>query len=258
VHLQLPDAPPQYKSPQQRVRCITEDWGEANLYCANCDSDELNRLKHNTPSIDFDCPKCNAVFQLKGRKSRIGGTITDAAYEKMRERILVGAFPNLLALHYDSNSWKVRNLTLIPHFAFSLAALKRRPPLKETAERHGWVGCNIVLSNIPMDARIDVVSEGVAADPSDVRRKYRRLQPLAELKAEERGWTLDVLNVVRSLGKSEFNLAEVYKSEEQLARLHPANRHVRDKIRQQLQALRDLGILEFLSRGEYRIEQGRG
>jgi hypothetical protein len=38
----------------------------------------------------------------------------------------------------------------------------------------------------------------------------------------------------------------------QLEDLHPANRHVRDKIRQQLQVLRDLGLIEFLGRGGYR------
>jgi type II restriction enzyme len=37
-----------------------------------------------------------------------------------------------------------------------------------------------------------------------------------------------------------------------LQKLHPANRHVRDKIRQQLQVLRDLGLIEFLGRGGYR------
>jgi hypothetical protein len=86
---------------------VTEDWGEANLYCANCNSDELNRLKHNTPTVDFNCPKCKAIFQLKGRKSPIGGTLTDAAYGKMREAVLSGNFPNLLALHYDPDSWRV-------------------------------------------------------------------------------------------------------------------------------------------------------
>jgi type II restriction enzyme len=34
--------------------------------------------------------------------------------------------------------------------------------------------------------------------------------------------------------------------------LHPDNRHVRDKIRQQLQVLRNLGLVEFLGRGRYR------
>jgi len=35
--------------------------------------------------------------------------------------------------------------------------------------------------------------------------------------------------------------------------LHPNNAHVRDKIRQQLQVLRDLGLLEFLGSGSYRL-----
>jgi len=253
VRLLLPEPPPRYKSPQQRVRNVTESWGEANLYCANCDSDELTRLKANTPSIDFDCPKCKALFQLKGRKARIGGTLTDAAYDKMRESILAGRTPNLLALHYDPMTSRVRNLILIPHYAFSLAALKRRRPLGPQAERHGWVGCNIVLSNIPADARIALVNEGVAADPSDVRRQYRRLRPLTELGVEDRGWTLDVLNAVHSLNKSDFSLDEVYAFEGRLSKLHPSNRHIRPKIRQQLQALRDLGLLEFLGHGKYRL-----
>ena len=46
-------------------------------------------------------------------------------------------------------------------------------------------------------------------------------------------------------------MADVYKFDAKLAKLHPANRHVRDKIRQQLQILRDLGLLEFLGGGEY-------
>ena len=70
---------------------------------------------------------------------------------------------------------------------------------------------------------------------------------------EKRGWTLDVLRVVQSLNKEEFVLAEVYAHAEGLAKLHPGNRHVYDKIRQQLQVLRDLGHLEFLGGGRYRV-----
>ena len=80
----------------------------------------------------------------------------------------------------------------------------------------------------------------------------RRLRPLEKLRAEKRGWTLGVLNVVQSLKKEEFELADVYAHEHTLARLHPDNRHVRDKIRQQLQVLRDKGFLEFLGAGRYR------
>src|SRR5580704_1385130 len=94
--------------------------------------------------------------------------------------------------------------------------------------------------------RIPIVSDGTARSAAEGRRAYRRLRPLEKLKVEKRGWTLDVLNVVRSLNKPEFSLSDVYARTAELARLHPNNAHVPDKIRQQLQALRDLGLLTFL------------
>jgi type II restriction enzyme len=39
-----------------------------------------------------------------------------------------------------------------------------------------------------------------------------------------------------------------------LEKLHPDNRHVKDKIRQQLQALRDAGLLLHIGRGEWRLK----
>ena len=161
--------------------------------------------------------------------------------------------PNLYALHYHLSEWAVANVILIPRFAFPLSAIEKRKPLAETARRAGWVGCNILLHAIPPDARIKIISDGNPVAPAAVRAQYARIRPLAKLDAKQRGWTLDVLNVVRSLGKSEFDLGEVYESEGKLVKLHPANRHIRDKIRQQLQVLRDLGILKFLGRGEYRL-----
>ena len=72
------------------------------------------------------------------------------------------------------------------------------------------------------------------------------------LFSKPRGWTVDVLNVVRGIGRRDFTLAEIYAHEAARARLHPDNLHVRYKIRQQLQVLRDLGFLEFLGGGSYR------
>ena len=90
-----------------------------------------------------------------------------------------------------------------------------------------------------MHARIPVVEEGRAQTKQSVREAYQRLRPLERLGVEKRGWTLDVLQVVQSLKKTQFSLQDVYAHAEALAKLHPANRHVRDKIRQQLQVLRD-------------------
>jgi type II restriction enzyme len=67
-----------------------------------------------------------------------------------------------------------------------------------------------------------------------------------------------VLTVVRALNKKEFILQDVYAFAAQLQDLHPANQHVRDKIRQQLQVLRDLGLVEFLGGGRYRQNEVPG
>ncbi len=240
-----------YKSLRQIARVATEGWGEQNLYCPNCDSPQLHRSAANFPVIDFQCPRCAAGFQLKSQGSAFSGRIVDAAYSSMLKAIEEDRTPNLLALHYKPDAWEVRSLLLIPRFAFSASLLEKRKPLAAHARRAGWIGCNILLAKIPPDARIPMISDGIPADTADVRRQYARLRPLVELKPEQRGWTLDVLNVVRSLGKHEFSLRDVYAAEDPLARLHPANRHVRDKIRQQLQILRDLGLVNFAGGGNY-------
>ncbi len=244
-----------YKSSSQRARVATEAWAAAYLYCPNCVSGGLTRYPANTPATDYVCPDCDSRFQLKSTSRRFSSRITDAAYHTMLSAILEERTPNLLALEYQRERWMVQNLILIPHFAFSPSILERRKPLGPHARRAGWVGCNFLLDRIPLDARISVVADGIASSPADVRRQYARLRPLAALTLERRSWTLDVLSVVRSMGKDEFSLQDVYAFERDLGRLHPANRHVRDKIRQQLQVLRDLGLVEFLGRGSYRLRR---
>jgi type II restriction enzyme len=62
-----------------------------------------------------------------------------------------------------------------------------------------------------------------------------------------------VLRCVEMIGRQEFTLEEVYAFEAHLSGLYPMNQHVRQKIRQQLQVLRDRGFIEFLGRGRYRL-----
>jgi type II restriction enzyme len=242
-----------YHSKSQRARVATEAWAFANLYCPNCSSPRLTSAPPNHPAIDYDCPKCKSPFQLKSQSKKFGARINDAAYSTMIRAILENRTPNLFALSYNMDDWKVTDVLLIPHFAFPISAIEKRKPLSRTARRAGWVGCNILLHAIPPDARIAIVRAGKPTPPVEVRREYARLRPLAALDAKQRGWTLDVLNGVRSLGKKDFNLAEAYTLEAHLSRLHPANRNVQPKIRQQLQVLRDLGLLEFLGKGSYRL-----
>jgi type II restriction enzyme len=98
-----------------------------------------------------------------------------------------------------------------------------------------------------------MISAGEVLPAQDVRRRYQSIKSLQTIRPEQRGWTLDVLNIVRRIGRAEFNLADVYEYCAELETLHPNNRHIRDKIRQQLQRLRDLGFLEFSNVGVYRL-----
>jgi type II restriction enzyme len=83
--------------------------------------------------------------------------------------------------------------------------------------------------------------------------RFKRVKPPGKIKAPQRGWTLDVLNTVRRLGKTEFTTADAYSFTRELESLHPDNRHVRDKIRQQLQVLRDAKLLVHVERGVWRL-----
>ena len=242
-----------YKSGSQRARVCTEPWGAENLYCPACDSPHIEPLPPNTPALDFNCPSCEALFQLKSKSGSFGRKVQDGAFGAMRRTILMDRTPNLFLLRYSLPELMVRDVLLIPRFAFSLSVLEERKPLSANAIRARWVGCNFLLDRIPSDARIAVVVEGKPVAVSSVRRAYDRLRSLEKLNVEKRGWTLDVLRAVRSLKKTNFTLDGVYAHSEALAKLHPRNAHVRDKIRQQLQVLRDLGFVEFLGRGHYRI-----
>jgi type II restriction enzyme len=175
----------------------------------------------------------------------------------MVKAIQMNLTPNLYVLHYDPIRWRAQNLILIPRFALSLSCIEKRRPLGPNARRHGWVGCNILLANIPSDARIPVMTGSTAERPAHVRELYARLKPLEEQRHDARGWTLDVLRVVRSLKLERFSLSDIYARESELQNLHPQNRNVRPKIRQQLQQLRDMGFIEFLGSGNYRASRTR-
>jgi len=131
--------------------------------------------------------------------------------------------------------------------------IERRKPLAETARRAGWVGCNILIDKVPKAGRIDLVTNRIAIPKDTVLDKWAKTAFLREQSLSRKGWVLDVLNCVEEIGHAEFTLDDVYKFENYLSELHPENNHVKPKIRQQLQVLRDAGILEFRSRGKYRV-----
>jgi len=170
----------------------------------------------------------------------------------MMEAIRNDTIPHLLVMHY-APCWTVEKLLLIPSFFLNSSAIEKRKPLSQNARRAGWVGCNIRLSAIAAKGHVKLVEHGVARDCQAVRDHFLTLKPLARLAVSTRGWTLDVLRVIESLRKPSFALEDVYEFAKDLSTLHPANRNIRPKIRQQLQVLRDMGFLQFVGRGQYRL-----
>jgi type II restriction enzyme len=239
-----------YKSSPQIVRVLTEEWGTKNLYCPACDSNSITKALPNTPTIDFTCPKCRQTYQLKSRRDWSENKIVDAAYSTMIAAIRNDNTPNLLLLQYSA-TWWVQNMLLIPHFFITESIIEKRRPLGPLARRAGWIGCNILLKEIPKDGKLGIVSNGVEIEPTEVRNQFQRVKPFADLNVRLRGWTLDVFKIIRRLNKTAFTLSDIYRFDVELAAMHPDNRNIHPKIRQQLQVLRDLGFLVFTDRGHY-------
>lgn len=66
------------------------------------------------------------------------------------------------------------------------------------------------------------------------------------------GWKKEVFKCVQSLENQVFTSKEMKSFEEKFKQLYPTNTEIAAKIRQQLQELRDLGLIEFLGNGNYK------
>ncbi|REJ70128.1 MAG: hypothetical protein DWQ31_02625 [Planctomycetota bacterium] len=63
-----------------------------------------------------------------------------------------------------------------------------------------------------------------------------------------------LLVLVNHSGTPTFTLDQVYEYEASLQEKFPRNRHVRAKVRQTLQRLRDVGLVAFLGDGKYELD----
>jgi len=250
-----PEVAVAYKSFSQRARVLTETWVQENLYCLACPSDNLNPTPKGRRVVDFTCSDCGEQYQLKSQSHPFGNRVTNSAYKPKIEAIRAGTIPNFLFLQYDIRVLKVSDLFGVPKHFMSQSIIEQRKPLSEHARRRGWVGSNILLGQLPTDARISIVENGREVPKATVRDLWDRFLFLREQSVYSRGWLADVLACVRQLGQETFTLADVYAFEMRLAKLHPRNKHIRPKIRQQLQVLREDGSVEFLGKGIYRIKK---
>ncbi len=252
MNLQLYDSEifQRYNSNTQRARVLTENWAENNLFCPSCLNKKILRLKASTPVTDFRCDICRESFQLKSQNHPLVKKIVDGAFFTMIESIKNENRPNFLLLHYDSD-YCIQNLLLIPYFFFIENIIEKRKPLSESARRKGWIGCNLLIERIPEEGKIQIVKEKLIIEKEEIHSEWEKIKFMKKIPLSERGWTIEVLNAVHSLNRKEFHLEEIYKFKEEFKKIHPNNSHIEEKIRQQLQILRDKGLLQFKGDGKY-------
>jgi len=239
-----------YKSKSQIARITTEAWVVVNISCPNCES-ALNEYPPNQKSKDVYCNNCSTDFQIKSSKNRFSKRITGAEYNTTLNSVKNDNNPSLMLLFYDEKAMTVVDFQIIHHSFITEKNIIPRNPLSSTAKRAGWQGCLIDIEAVPKIARIFVVRDGAVNTPEKINEKWQVSNHAKRFSADSRGWLSDVLSVVEKQPDN-FNLNDMYKYENYFEILHPNNNNIQAKIRQQLQIIRDMRVLEFIKRGEYR------
>jgi type II restriction enzyme len=257
MELNLPlDVSKNYLSSSQKIRVITESWVNNRIFCPNC-GNNLSNFENNKPVADFYCKKCSEEFELKSKNGIIGKRIVDGAYSSMVKRLRSNNNPNFFFLTYNKN-FLVDNFMVIPKYFFVPNIIEKRPPLSVHARRAGWIGCNIVMENIPDLGKIFYVQKGVVNSKDVVLDRWKRTEFIKDTKdVEAKGWMLDVLNCVEKIRKDKFSLEDVYRFESELQIKHPLNNNIQAKIRQQLQFLRDKNFITFIGHGIYKMRNDK-
>lgn len=104
-----------------------------------------------------------------------------------------------------------------------------------------------IIQDIPREKQVKFKPLRYEEDENDIFNVG--LSPIVENLT---GWKLEVFNCLDSIENRTFSLEEAYAFEDVLSDKYPNNHNIKDKIRQQLQYLRDLGLIEFKVRGVYR------
>lgn len=92
----------------------------------------------------------------------------------------------------------------------------------------------------------------LSADSETPSRVRLRRKEYSRLIDSFSGWLQLTLEGISRIRNKTFSMDEVFTACLPLAReRYPDNRHVREKLRQQMQRLRDLGLILFVGRGRY-------
>jgi len=240
-----------YSSNSQKIRLISELWTGKNIFCPNC-GNNLKNLENNKKVSDFLCETCLENYEQKAGQKKFKGKVISSEYQTMIDRLSAKDKPHFFFLHYLIQDYSVNDFFVVPKYFFVPAIVEKRKALTEKARRKGWEGSFLLFSKIPDSGKIYYVENGKQFSKKEILAKWHKTAFLKNIKKDDlKGWTLDIMNCIDSLNKKEFSLQDMYNFEKDLAILHPENKNIKPKIRQQLQFLRDKNYLTFTGRGTY-------
>lgn len=236
-----------YKSKSQIARVLTENWVKEYAFCPNCLS-KLYKLKANSKAKDFYCENCQEIYELKSKEKSFGKKVVDGEYSAMIESINSSKNPNFLFLTHEC--LHVKDFLVVPKHFLTPNLIEKRKPLGQNARRAGWTGCNMLYDKIASRGKIYIIKDKIPLQQIKVMASFQNAKNLQIENIEKRTWMMEVLKLLEKLDKT-FLLNDVYHFEKKLIAIFPNNKNTKAKIRQQLQFLRDKGMIKFLERGRY-------
>jgi Dam-replacing HTH domain/PLD-like domain len=97
--------------------------------------------------------------------------------------------------------------------------------------------------------RVTTIAQAAIEAPPRIQLRRRQFARLIESLS---GWLQLTMEGISRIGSDVFSMNDVLTACAPLAAArYPDNRHVREKLRQQMQRLRDLGLVLFLGNGRY-------
>lgn len=127
-----------YSSNAQRIRVITEDWVNNNMFCPYCGNQYISHFENNRPVADFFCPSCMEEYELKSKGASIGNKVNDGAYNTMIERITSINNPNFFFMHYNKTNFQVEKFCHGTQIFF-LAGYNRKEKAVVGYRKEGWL-----------------------------------------------------------------------------------------------------------------------
>ena len=241
----------EYTSKSQIARIETEEWAINNLFCPLC-GNQLKNSSANTKVYDFICSKCNQEYQLKSLSKKIGKKLIGSEYYTFLKALENKTVPNFLIMQYslENNCFTSKEVVFIPKVFITQEIIEKRKPLSESARRAGWTGYNLLFESIPSYGKVFIVKDSKLELKDKILNQSHKILNLYDLDSNKAKWKIEILKILDSLNPL-FTLQQVYDKEVKLKEIFPDNNHIKDKIRQQLQFIRDDGIIVFHGNGKY-------